>query len=117
MKKVLFVILSLSIVFMIAGCTKNNDSLGFQGEITEITFREGNIEATILVEGELAENVAYDKAYVTITKETAIVKKAGNKKLSVSDLKEGLKVEGVFEGDVAESYPVQGTAKFIRVVE
>ncbi len=116
MRKLLLCLICLSIVFAALGCVKNNDPIGFRGEITELKVNDDIQQVTILVEGEPDENVSYDKAYVAITAKSKISFDENNEALSSNELKVGLTVEGVFEGPVAESYPVQGTAKSIKII-
>jgi len=86
---------------------------GVAGFITNIT--ENNDLGTILVEGELGKNGAdYDKGSVRITVDTVI---HFNNEGSFEDFKLGQYVQVFFEGPVAESYPVQGTARQINIVD
>ncbi len=117
MRKVQLCLLCISILLITLGCAKNNDPIGFRGEITKLDTNENNKQITILVEGKQEKDVSYDKAYVAITDKTKIYKGNSNKSIPITELKEGQKVEGVFEGAVAESYPVQGAAKVIRILE
>ena len=72
----------------------------------------------IRVEGNADENdLGYDKAVVKITADTIVFKEKNGERIAAGELAEGNLVEVVFAGPVMESYPVQGSAKFIRVVE
>ena len=117
MRRMVLLFLSLCILLVGIGCSKPDDTIGFRGKITQISSTGDSKEITILVEGEKQDGVSYDKANVTITEKTIINLGAKSKKLPVSQLKEGITVEGVFEGAVAESYPVQGTARLVRILE
>lgn len=117
MRKLQLCLVISGIILMLIGCAKDNDPIGFRGEITQLEANGNNQQITILVEGAQEKDVSYDKAYVTITNKTKIYKGDSNKSLSAGELKKGQKVEGVFEGAVAESYPVQGTAKSVRILE
>src|SRR5262245_54643006 len=68
---------------------------------------------TVLVEGAKEKDTQYDKASVRITEKTKIEKLVGKerKPAKFEDLKKGAKVQASFTGPVAESYPVQATAK------
>jgi beta-N-acetylhexosaminidase len=116
-KKILLLILSLFLLIGAIGCNNDTkDSLGIRGDITQIILGDDESVTGILVEGKVESDTVYDKARVGIAKDTVILKTTGQE-ISPEDLKEGMKVEVVFQGAVAESYPVQGQAKAIRVVE
>ena len=73
-----------------------------------------------MVEGTPLENagLASDKASVTLTTKTVLVKGDLKKNIELSDLDlltVGTQVEIIFTGPVAESYPVQGQAKVVRI--
>lgn len=88
-----------------------------RGQITKILIDGNKAVIGIMVEGKVESDTLYDKAKVSIDNGTKIFKENSSQKLSGSELKEGMKVEVVFEGPVAESYPVQGKAKTIRVID
>jgi len=112
--KILVIITVLSCFFI--GCSKNdNDKASIRGYVTEMIISETG--ANILVEGKTEEDTEFDKASVSINSDTVIKKDGIKGKLSISDIKKGDKVEVVFTGAVAESYPVQGTAKAIRIIK
>jgi len=71
----------------------------------------------ILVEGgEQPQGAVSDKASVTVTDATDVFDAAGT--LSTWEaLAQGQQVEVWFTGPVAESYPVQGTAGAVRILE
>lgn len=112
MKKLISLIL-LS-CFFIVGCSKSNDEIGIRGMISSINI--SNDSETILIEGELENDTMYDKAYVSITKDTDIKDIETNKNIDISNLVFGTNVEVVFGDSVRESYPVQGDAKVIYVL-
>lgn len=85
-----------------------------RGEIKEITTDDNQI-TKLFIEGQLEKDTTYDRARVTITEETLIVK--GATEIPLQDLKTGSKVEVEFTGPVMKSYPAQGTAKTIRVID
>jgi len=119
MKKVLSILIILSLL-LIAGCQAedsnvNNDKIGIRGVIKEIST--GKDRTTILVEGKVEEDTMYDKANVTITKDTLIQKIALSRAFEIKDLEKGQTVEVIFEGGVNESYPVQGAAKTVIIME
>lgn len=109
----LIILLSISIV----GCSEEpQDIIGIRGEIKEIYKTEDELSVTgILVEGEVQDDTMYDSGNITIDDNTEIY--MGEEKISTEELETGLMVEVVFDGPVAESYPVQGTAKKITIIE
>ena len=119
MKKFVLIVLSVVMLFTVVGCSRNDteDKVGIRGEITEIVLDDKGEAAAIMVEGKVEPDTVYDKARVGIREDTEIYEKVAMKKLGVESIKEGLKVEVIFSGPVAESYPVQGTAKVIRIIE
>lgn len=84
------------------------------GEIRSIDESEdGDILGIIEVKGEPDNGATYDYAMVTITPDTEIYK---NGAIRFGDLETGMYVNVFFDGAVAESYPVQGTAALVNVV-
>lgn len=117
MKKIIWPILILVLALMFNGCAKKEtkELIGIRGEIKELYLSEdGNNIDGFLVEGEIQEDTMYDSADVTIDENTTIY--IGEEEGTIEDLEEGLKVEVIFEGPVAESYPVQGVAKEIYIL-
>lgn len=114
-KKIFLVTLCILILALI-GCQKDV-KIDIRGEITGISKSPNNEIVGILVEGELEEDTSHDKASISIDKSTSIYSATGKDKISIEELKEGMKVEVVFTGPVRESYPVQADAKTIRIIE
>ncbi|AEY66968.1 DUF3221 domain-containing protein [Clostridium sp. BNL1100] len=113
MKKILIIVLTTVLMLNMMGCTKtsnnrNEEKIGIRGLITKVLTDDNKKVTGILVEGKVESDTIHDKATVSIDKST---------KISARELKEGMKVEVVFEGPVMESYPVQGKAKTIKVIE
>lgn len=122
MKKMVFVLLTIMLMLNMVGClgivnSKNEEKIGIRGLITKVFMDDNKIVSAIMVEGKVESDTVHDKAKVGIEKGTKISSGNSGQKLSVSDLKEGMKVEIVFEGPVMESYPVQGKAKTVKVIE
>lgn len=122
MKKILFVVLTVALVISTIGCmkasnSKNQEKVGIRGQVIQVLMDSSGAVSAVMVEGKVESDTVYDKAKVSIDKGTKIAKGDTGQKLSASELKEGMKVEVVFEGPVAESYPVQGKAKTIKVIE
>lgn len=117
MKKGLIILIIIVVSsFLFIGCSKNDDDkASIRGYVAEIVISKTG--ANILVEGKIEEDTEFDKASVSINSETVIKKDGIEGKIEVSDIKKGDKVEVVFTGAVAESYPVQGTAKSIRILK
>ena len=122
MKKILilFLLLCTSIAIMV-GCSEesrpdggDNGKIGIRGEITSI---EWGRRCYLIGEGKKEEDTIYDKASVRIDSNTTIQKKDSNDKIEISDIEIGDIVEIIFTGAVAESYPVQGKAKIVRLIE
>ena len=110
-------------ILALASCSRaqgqDPDPASIRGMITQINLADDQLEGTLMVEGVIETDTSYDKASVRLTKKTKITKidEAGKVQiLSVKDLTEDMKVEMVFIGPVAESYPVQATAKSVTVL-
>jgi Protein of unknown function (DUF3221) len=65
------------------------------------------------------KDTSVDKASTRVTAETSIFRMEGDKKVAgkFSDLKVGQTVEASFNGPVSQSYPVQGTASEIVILQ
>jgi hypothetical protein len=118
----LVAILIISSLFT-TGCSIS--SIGTKGDIrgniTNITknTEDKNIIGSILMEGNLERDTKYDKASVTITRQTHIFE-YNNKKFIKADFesfKIGQKVQALFTGQVLESYPVQVKAIEVVILE
>ena len=91
-----------------------------RGKITNVsTSASGAVLGSILIEGKKEKDTSVDKAMTRITDKTAIFRMQNGKRVEAkfSDLKAGQTVEATFSGPVAESYPVQATAKEILILE
>ncbi len=87
---------------------------GITGTITSLLPGE-NGPATFLVQGnEQPPGAVSDKAQVTIGRQTVFFDRYG-KKTSPAGIGVGTRVKVWFDGAVAESYPVQGTALAVQV--
>ncbi len=114
-KKIILVVLSIMMIALI-GCQKD-EKADIRGEITGINISNDNKIVSIMVEGEFEEDTSFDKASIRIDKNTKIYMANTKTEISTDELKEGMKVEAIFDGPVAESYPVQAKAKIIRILE
>ena len=122
MKKILFLLLAVILTVNGVGCAKaakdeEQTKISIRGQITAVLTNDSKAVTAVMVEGKLESDTVYDKARVAIDKGTKILKGSTGEKLAAGDLKEGMKVEAVFEGPVAESYPVQAKAGTIRVID
>ncbi len=127
MKRIIVVLLALLIMTSLAACKAAPDDsgdVGIRGLITTVTIAEDQSDAfgSILVEGSTDDNTCLvsDKASVTLTADTVFVHDSEKKYMEATDMENltvGTKVEIIFTGPVAESYPVQGSAKVVRIIE
>ena len=105
-------------VILLFGCNTTakepERKIGIRGTVSEIST-DGDY-GSILVEGKLYEDTDYDKASIRITKDTLIKKDALSKLFIFKDIQVGDFVEVIFDGPVAESYPVQGKAGVVKIV-
>lgn len=77
------------------------------------------VRGLIMVEGEPGKQGGRDKVRVTIKEDTEIFRQEGEgrKPAALEDLKEGGEVIVHLVGPVAESYPAQGTAGIIVIID
>jgi hypothetical protein len=77
-----------------------------------------DITGFIQVESGPEEDTLYDRALVAVTRKTAFFRVEGGAKTraAFADLGPGMLVEVWFTGPVAESYPVQATAKTVVIL-
>ncbi|WP_025641885.1 DUF3221 domain-containing protein [Schnuerera ultunensis] len=117
MKRIVLLLLVFSITIFLSACNKESaEIIDIRGEIKEVyADEESLLIQSILVEGQIEDDTKYDIATITITSDTKIFK--DNEEVAIEDIGEGLKVEVTFDGPVAESYPVQATAKKIIIIE
>ena len=91
-----------------------------RGKITSISTSAANPSVgTVLIEGKMEKDTSLDKASTRVTAKTSIVRMEDGKKVEgkFSDLKVGQTVEASFTGPVSESYPVQGLASEIVILQ
>jgi hypothetical protein len=95
-----------------------------RGTVTKLTpandeAKKRGLVAVLMVEGEKAKDVRFDKASVKVTDKTLIRKAVGKdrKDAKFEDLKQGGKVVVTITGPVLESYPVQVTAKEVVLLD
>ena len=113
--------LSLSGGLLLAGCGSSETEApagpDIRGAITAITpaGEAGGGLGTVRIEGGRQADTRFDKAVVTVNRETRIRQEGGGE-LTFQDLALGDRVEARFEGPVRESYPVQAEAAEIVLV-
>ena len=90
-----------------------------RGFVKDVRKGDGKILTVILIEGTRDKDTSQDKASVKITRATKLVRAGAKDRraATVDDLKAGVRVEVIFTGPVAESYPVQATAGEVRILE
>jgi hypothetical protein len=104
-----------------SGCTPSLPSgpPGITGTVTSIVPGDGR-PASLLVEGPRPQpqGAVSDKAHVSIPPATQFFGAQGGRATlaQVGAIAKGTKVRVWFEGAVAESYPVQGSAKAVQIL-
>ena len=73
----------------------------------------------ILLEGAVEDDTQYDKASIAVTRSTRIFRQsaAEQRPAAFADLRVGQVAEAKFAGPVRETYPLQGTAAAIVILE
>jgi hypothetical protein len=97
------------------------DIEGYVASVSGISAdpRPSDVLGSILIEGELGRGMPFDRASVTIREGTSIYDDRARELVEArfEDLEVGQRVQAVFTGPVAESYPVQATASQILILE
>ncbi len=91
-----------------------------RGKVTSVVgLRARDLVGRIRVEGVKEKDTQYDKAVVTIPSKAKLYRWVGGKKVPAKfgEIKVGSKVQCVFDGPVAESYPVQARAGEVLILE
>jgi len=105
---------------LILFCASAAFATDVRGKITSLSVSATNLAlGTVLIEGKVEKDTSVDKASARVTAETSIFRMDDGKKVAgkFSDLKVGQTVEASFTGPVSESYPVQGTASEIVILQ
>ncbi len=116
-RALLLVVVAVFVAATTIGCTPAlpAETAGITGNVMSLVPGDDR-PASILVEGPTQPAGAVsDKAQVTIVPSTQIFGPDGAK-AAASTIVQGASVKVWFEGAVAESYPVQGTAKAVQVL-
>lgn len=90
------------------------NAVGIRGEVTDVAMSSG--ELTMMVEATGSDYGMYDKASVRVGADTVVVTQDG-KTAAMEQIGKGDAVEVVFSGPVAESYPVQGKALRVKIMD
>lgn len=116
--------LTLALVIGLVPAAAQDNKADVRGMVTNVSAaneeaKKKGILGSILVEGAKEKDTSYDKASIRVTDKTKIEKLVGKerKPAKFDDLKKGAKVQALFTGPVAESYPVQAAAKEILILE
>ena len=105
---------------LILFCASAAFATDVRGKITSLSVSATNLAlGTVLIEGKVEKDTSVDKASARVMAETSIFRMDDGKKVAgkFSDLKVGQTVEASFTGHVSESYPVQGTAREIVILQ
>ncbi len=89
-------------------------AVGIRGEVTDVSMSGG--ELTMLVEASGSDYGMYDKASVRVDADSVVVTQDGET-AAMERIRQGDTVEVVFGGPVAESYPVQGKALRVMIMQ
>ncbi len=114
MKKLILLVTALAMTLAAAPALAQSEPVnGVQGVITNISG------AAVLVEENPTDEWGSAKGAFTITDETEILRQQGDEQVPATfdDLQVGQLVVATYVGPVAESYPTQGTAGSIVILE
>jgi hypothetical protein len=95
-------------------------AIDVRGKITSISVSATKAAlGRVLIEGKMEKDTSVDKASARVTAKTSILRMENGKKVAgkFGDLKVGQSVEASFTGPVSESYPVQGMASEIVILQ
>jgi hypothetical protein len=112
---------AIAAVLATAGCTPSlpPNPPGITGAITSIVAGDGR-PASFVLEGSQprSQGAVADKAMVNIPTSTQFFDAKGGRAAltQIGAIKQGSRVRVWFEGAVAESYPVQGSAKAVQIL-
>lgn len=110
---IILIVLALTLVILRFWPQLANE-VAIQGVITQIQPADDGIVA--LIETPSGDQVLqYDKASVRIHYRTPIFLE--RERIDVQQLETGMYVAVAFEGAVAESYPVQGSAQTVEIIQ
>ena len=116
MKKLLIIIILATVLVTACILLDNKREVQYDivGTVTEITIENESEVISFLIETD-SNQYDYDKAYVRVIENTTIQFENSKEKLKSNQLQLGQTLGIVFDGPVAESYPVQATAGQIMI--
>lgn len=105
----------------VGGCTapKTPDTPpSIRGVVTSVSPGADGLGA-VLIEESAPQGLEFDKASLTLTKDTEVLKQVGDgyQVVAFEALLEGVLVEAWVTGPVRESYPIQADADVVLVLE
>ena len=111
----LWLVLSVAALGMAAPALAQSPENGIRGEVTEVS-RSAEV---VLVEEDTSDESGSAKGEFAVTEETEILDGRGNDPASAAfeELRVGQMVEATYSGPVAESYPTQGVAGRIVILQ
>lgn len=100
-------------------------TVDIRGQIVEVhtadaqSSNNGTLLGAVRIEGVIEEDTRFDHAAVTITNETRIFAQRGQERqpITFADVANGQQAEVQFAGSVMETYPVQGTAAVLVILQ
>ena len=107
------------LLLILPGCASVlEEAPDLDGEIISIGRSVGSEAVQILVEAHPGQFDGLEMAYVFILDDRAVFLRENDadRGVSIADLEEGQRVKVWFDGPVAESDPVQGTARAVLIV-
>ncbi len=124
MKKIL-IVLSLVMVFALSGCTSDSNKLPAKDpDVIGLIYKVDTESQRILVVSDIENiDITYDEwfeagkyaVFFKVTEDTKINDNGTIKEFS--SLKEGQKVAVWHTGILAESYPMQGEAVYVNIID
>ncbi len=116
--------LCLTMIFTVVGCTSSDKLPDRDPDVIGLIYEVDKEGQRILVVSDIENvDITYDEwfkagkyaAFFKIDKDTTIID--DDKVMDFSSLKKGQKVELWHTGILAESYPMQGQAAYINIIE
>ena len=129
MKYIALLVLLVGLLLALLGCSAIKETevreVDIRGNIVEVHHidtpgsESGAILGAILIEGAIEADTKYDRASITITRETDIYEQRGQERFQVAfdDVAVGQRAEVRFAGPVRETYPFQGTAAELVILK